>query len=379
MSLKKLGLAISAAVVGVVAVGANGCSSSGGNSNGPAAGDGGSEMITIHHLEAGASSSGGSGGGSSGAGSSGSGGSSGGEAGMPGGFDGTTGKPCTADSQCQAGAAVNVCSNKYTFNVTNLHVELWPTPVCIPAIPNGGGGNCDPCGGTTCSPNQIFGCDSADLDPTTSPGLCLPLNQMNPVAGQGVCIPRCSVPLDGSTPTGCTGKDTCVAFTWLLTTSGAIQGIGFCQGSCQQNSDCSSLGSGFICQTDIGFCVQETAPAARAKALGAACTNTDSTMGTCDCEFNTMTNNGYCTAACVVGGNPCASGYICDAFYPSGPLMFGGDVTEPALTGQNKGVVGNCIQPCTHLDGGTGPDGGPQCPPNSTCQAVTLAGPDCLP
>jgi hypothetical protein len=375
MSCKKLGLALSAALLGLMAVADNGCSSgSGGNSSG-SGNDGGTDVMVIHKGEGGVPEATAS---SSGGGSSG-GGSGGGEGGTAS-FDGTTGMPCMNDTMCNGGANINVCSIDYEFTVTGIKVELWPTPVCLPKIPTGGGGNCDPCGGGTCSPNAIFGCDSANLDPTTSPGLCLPNNAMNPQAGQGICIPRCSVPLDGSKPTGCAAPfDTCVPFTWVLTQSGAIQGIGFCQGSCQKNSDCAGLGSSFICQTDIGFCAQETAQAQRSKAVGTACTNMDSTGGACDCEYNTMTNNGYCTASCVVGGTPCPNGYICDAFYPSGPLDFGMDVTAPPLTSQNMSVVGTCIQPCKSLDGGTAADGAPQCPPSSTCQAITLAGPDCLP
>jgi hypothetical protein len=373
MSWKKLGLALSAALVGGVAVAANGCSSGGGGGNASSGGvsDSGPDVIVIHKEAAAGNDSAG--------GSSGGGSSSGGAEASTASFDGTTGMPCTMDSQCSAGAGINVCSLDYEFTVTGIKVELWPTPVCLPKIPTGtGGGNCDPCGGTTCSPNAIFGCDSADLDPTTSPGLCLANNAQNPQPGQGICIPRCTVPLDGSKPTGCAGNNTCVAFTWVLA-NGVVQGIGFCQGSCQKNSDCSSLGSAFICQTDVGFCAQETAPATRTKAIGTACANTDSTSGACDCEYNTMTNMGYCTSSCVVGGTACPNGYICDAFYPSGPLDFGMDVSAPALTAQNTNVVGTCIQPCKSLDGGAAPDGAPECPPSSTCQAVTLAGPDCLP
>jgi hypothetical protein len=370
---KCLGLATSAALVGVVAV-SNGCSSSSaGAGGGGDAGDSG----TIVKKDSGSSSGGSSGGG----------GDSGGEAGVT--FDGTSGKACKTDADCAGGAGINKCSIDYEGTVTGLKVEFWPSPICLPALPmTAGAGNCDPCGisaGGTCAANSIWGCDSdpTTLDPTTSPGLCLPNNSTAPVANQGTCIPRCQLALDGSKATGVTAPNTCVPYTFLEPTTGPIIGIGFIQGTCQTNADCTGLGTGWICQVDIGFCTQATAQKTRTKTVGTACTSgtaasSDSTTGACNCIGSTTTNTGYCSSACVVGGTACPNGYVCDAFYPSGPLVFG-DASSPALTMQNTGVAGTCLQPCTTVDAGNGADGGPQCPNNSTCMLQTLEGPDCLP
>ncbi|MGH7294142.1 MAG: hypothetical protein ACRELB_04385, partial [Polyangiaceae bacterium] len=269
MGWKKYATVMSSTVlVGTVFV-FNGCSSS---SNGGSGGSGGpsdaaSENVIVQHKDSGGSSSGAVG-------------DDGGEAGSGATFDGTTGQTCTKDADCNAKAGINVCSIDYNFTITAEKVWLWPTPLCLPKLPSGGGataGNCDPCGGQACSPNALWGCDSADLDPTTSPGICLPNSNTNPVANEGLCLPRCTVPTDGSAPTGCPGKDTCVAYTWLLQTNGSVTGIGFCQGSCQQDSDCSALGTNVICQQDIGFCTQATAQKVRSKTIGTACTGGQAT------------------------------------------------------------------------------------------------------
>jgi hypothetical protein len=371
---------MSAALVGVVAV-SNGCSSSSaGAGGGGDAGDSG----PVVKKDSGGSSSGSS---------SGSGDDSGGEAGV--GFDGTSGKACKSDTDCNGVAGVNKCSTDFKYTITGLGVSLWPSPICLvpPTAPN-----CDPCGisaGGACGDGEIWGCDSdpTTLDPTTSPGLCLPNDPTTPAANQGVCIPRCELPLDGSKATGVTAPNTCVAYTWLEQSTGTIIGLGFIQGSCQADADCTGLGTGWVCQVDIGFCTQAAAQKTRTKTIGEACTSgsattTDSTTGACNCISSGSATNmgtasatiyaGFCSSACVVGGTACPDSYVCDGFYPSGPLVFG-DASTPALTMQNTGVVGTCIQPCTNPDAGTTADAGGQCPPNSSCLSETLEGPDCLP
>jgi hypothetical protein len=289
------------------------------------------------------------------------------------------------DSDCDGGAGINKCSSDYGYQITGLKVTLWPSPICLvpPTAPN-----CDPCGisaGGTCGDGAIWGCDSdpTTLDPTTSPGLCLPNDSTNPAANMGVCIPRCELPTDGSKPTGVTAPNTCVAYTWLQPQTGPVVGIGFVQGTCQTNTDCSGLGTGWICQQDIGFCTQATAEKTRTKAIGAACTSgsattSDSTTGACNCFGSSTTNEGYCTSACVVGGTACPSGYVCDGFYPTGPLVFG-DASTPALTMQNTGAGGTCIQQCTPSDAGAATDAGSTCVNGTQCLTETLEGPDCLP
>ena len=382
MWTKYLGLAMSGALVGVVAM-SNGCSSSKtGASGGSDAGDSG--PVTTHH-DAGSSSSS----------SGGSGDDGGGEAGV--GFDGTSGKACTSDAVCDAGAGKNKCSIDFGYEVTGLKVELWPSPICIVSPPTVAGvGNCDPCGvsaGGACGDNALWGCDSdpTTLDVLTSPGICLPTTNP-PTANQGICLPACQLPLDGSKSPNVTSPNTCLFYNVVEPPTGQPVGIGFVQGTCQADSDCTGLGTGWICQVDIGFCTQATAQKTRTKTAGTPCTagnstTTDSTTGACDCFSGNNPNTGtasasiyagYCTSACVIGGTACPGGYVCDGLYPSGPLSFG-DAAAPALMMQNAGAAGTCLLPCTNADGGTSADGGAQCPTNSTCVAETLEGPDCLP
>jgi hypothetical protein len=325
-------------------------------------------------------------------------------------FDGTTGKPCTSDSDCvtATGPGINTCSSDYGFSITDVTVALWATPVCIVTPPQSAGeGNCDP------APQGNDGlphfCDGPD-DPT-SPGLCVPFDVNNPQPGQGVCYPLCTFAIDGSKATGCAGTDTCFPVTFLRSTSaGTVTGYGFCGGGCQQDSDCTPLGAGFVCQTDIGYCTQKKVT--RTKAIGTACTVSltgaadDVTTGACNCDSDPMTGQGFCSSSCVVGGLPCPGGWTCDAGFPN-PLTFtsstGTTITVP-LTAQNIGTPGVCRPACTLADAGVvdsgaapGADGGDDagsdaaatpivldggvggCPVNATCQNVDLAGPDCVP
>jgi hypothetical protein len=326
----------------------------------------------------------------------------------PVGIDGTTGKACTSDTDCigDAGVGVNQCSSDFLFPYTNVMVSLWASPVCIIPPPTAAttGGNCDPVPGGIDDGFPHF-CDGPD-DPS-SPGLCLPFDASNPQPGDGVCYPLCTFALDGQKATGCVGTDTCFPYTFLRSIStSTVTGYGFCAGGCQQDSDCTKLGAGFVCQTDIGYCTQ--AKLARTKPIGAACQTTattdDSTSGACNCDSDVNTGLGYCSSACVVGGLPCANGWVCDAGFQN-PLLFtsstGASIAVP-VPSQNMGMPGVCRAPCTDpTDGGAtdagglaeasaGDDGGGagivptdggsvSCPPNTTCQAANVVGPDCLP
>jgi hypothetical protein len=329
--------------------------------------------------------------------------------GIAGSFDGTTGKACTSDADClsDAGPGVNTCSSDYGFTFTNVPVALWSTPVCIipPPTSSSTTGNCDP------APDGNDGlphfCDGPD-DPS-SPGLCLPFDSTNPQPNQGICYPLCTFALDGAKPTGCAGTDACVPYTFLRSTSaGTVTAFGFCVGGCQKDADCAALGTGYACQTDIGYCT--TAKLTRPKALGAACTTgsaaavDDDASGACNCDGDPTSGNGFCTSACIVGGAPCPDNWICDAGFQS-PIVFtsstGAPISVP-VTSQNVGIEGTCRPGCALADGGieagaapaldAGEDAGDAasaaspieggsgaCPPNSTCQGADLVGPDCVP
>jgi hypothetical protein len=204
---------------------------------------------------------------------------------------------------------------------------------------------------------------------------------------QGVCLPKCTFKLDGSKPVGCPGKDTCLTFTVDLdSTTGAVTGYGFCQGSCTQDSDCAQAGTGFVCQKDIGFCTNK--PVARGGdggpgSIGTQCTKAQAEpttgVGLCNCQFNSQSNNGYCTQSCVVGDQtyPCPQGYVCDN--GSAPVIDFGDAGKFPQTMQNVDTPGLCIAKCTVPDAGTLEDGAAQCPPFGQCVNLTVPGPDCFP
>jgi hypothetical protein len=187
-----------------------------------------------------------------------------------------------------------------------------------------------------------------------------------------------------------------------------------------------------VCQIDDGLCTK--AKKTPTKAIGTACTNSgpgttpatmsDTYTGACNCPYSgSAVTAFYCTQACVVGGTPCPSGYVCDAQVPGiiGPFPGdAGDLYLPGPTVQNPGLAGVCLATCSP-DGGAGDagagdagagDAGPGdagagdagagdagagdagagaagsglCPALSTCLAPsdpsmngTAAGPDCLP
>jgi hypothetical protein len=323
-------------------------------------------------------------------------------------FDGTSGKMCTSDADCNNGAGVNVCSNFYSGKLETLDgvssPQFWPTPLCMVPLPTVAGvGNCDP--GDPDVGLQF--CDSADPTDPASPGICIPLTSPQ-MAGptNGFCLPHCTFTFDGTRQMGCPGKDTCNQLNYLLDTTmnNAVTGHGFCQGTCQADTDCSALGTGWGCQTDEGVCTM--GKKARTKTIGEACTNSgngatplatsDTATGACNCPFSgTDTTAFYCTQTCVIGGTACPAGYTCDPLVP-GELPFfnpdgGSDLVIPGPTVQNPGMAGYCLATC-NPDGGAAPgaDGGcpgtSNTPPLSNCTAPTdfdgggtAAGPDCLP
>jgi hypothetical protein len=311
--------------------------------------------------------------------------------------DGTTGKACTKDADCDGGAGINKCSSDYQGTFTKVDVTEFASPVCI--IPPASGGNCDP--GT--DPTQIQFCDGDPNDPN-SPGVCVALNPTAPMTGQGVCLPKCTFSTDGSAATGCPGHDACSFNTYVAipdATADAgvdILGIGICQSACRTTADCAALGTTYACEPDIGECTPN-APIARTKTLGQACTSTDTTNGACFCATGTGTS-GFCTADCVIGANPsdCPSGWVCDTGEPT-ILDFGaGAPTFPADTKQTSGALGICLPACTSAEAGTSappspePEGGSAegaapveaaaaatCPGTSVCITGDIAGDDCVP
>jgi hypothetical protein len=286
-------------------------------------------------------------------------------------FDGTTGLTCTTNANCvgTGGPGVNKCSNNLGYSAgAGATVQSFPTPICV-VPPGSNGANCDPAPPSDPSGSFLHFCDGPD-DPS-SPGICIPLTGV-PARNLGTCLPQCAFALDGSPPNGCAGTDTCQFVSVAGTAAGQVLGVGYCQGTCETDSDCSTLGSSFVCQTDLGVCT--THRVTRTKSLGAACTGSDVTSGACNCLLTTASTAGYCTSACVVGGTPCANGWICEPFEPAAIDIGGGNIV--VISAPASGAAGMCAAPCDPADAGA--EGG-ACPPNSACQSSTIAGPDCLP
>jgi hypothetical protein len=314
-------------------------------------------------------------------------------------YDGTVGQPCKVDADCASagGPGVNKCSNSLGGTLGGVTVTLFPTPVCV--LPT-----CNPAPDSDPTGMFLHFCDGPD-DPS-SPGLCVPN-----ASGTGICLPSCTFNFDGSAPTGCMGADRCSPFAQNqdVNTGAVTGGLGFCQSACETNADCSGLGTGWSCQTDLGFCTQHLK--ARTKMPGDACTSGTSA---CNCLSDPTTNTGFCTTACVVGSSTpeCPSGWGCEN-NETNVLMDGTPVTV-----ENVNTSGACYPLCTLGDGGgpvpeastpvvvdasgdapdeageagdaadTGttvptPDGGAAtvatCPAGSVCQVQTPLGPECTP
>jgi hypothetical protein len=330
--------------------------------------------------------------------------SDGGDDGSDGGpvaYDGTTGRMCTTDAQCAGpgGPGINQCSTSLVSVLAGVTIAPLPTPICmVPPGPNGY--NCDPAPASDPTGMYIHGCDGPDGSAST-PGICVSFSTP-PVTGQGYCLPACTFLFDGSAPTGCVGNDTCTPIAgagYSDATGNIVGGVGYCQGTCEKDSDCSGLGTGWVCQTEIGQCTQHKKTFT--KALGSAC-NAGTTA--CNCLTNINTNLGFCTSSCIVGGTvPCPNGWQCDNLQaPNGPN--GTPIPENAMT------PGVCLPACSLPgDGGTSPeastgvdaatgsdaatdaspapaDAAPEgstvlttCLPNSMCQIETGQGAECLP
>ena len=277
-----------------------------------------------------------------------------------------TGKACTVDADCLSpcGPTGDVCSNDVIYMPFG-GAAVFPSPICVPTAP------CNPLANGA---GQLAFCAGNPSDPA-SPGVCVP-DTSPPEAGMGTCYPQCNFKADGSAATGCVGKDLC-RFQGIGTdSSGNPLGIGVCYGGCVTDADCSASGSKTQhCDTLYGICT--TTVTTPTEALGAGC-DASGTTSPCNCMANENSGVGFCTAFCTEGGNECPSGSICDMSLPTTVTSMA-DASVPGFTQDNPGLSGFCSPACI-VDGGaaTGTDGG-VCPPNSTCQAGRVGGPDFLP
>ncbi len=244
-------------------------------------------------------------------------------------YDGTVGKACSSDGDCASPNGPNIarCSSSVF-----APQDFYPTPVCV--LPS-----CSPVSDSS----GLHFCDGPDTP--TSPGICV----TNGSTG-GICVPKCNYDKSGSAPTGCQAHDSCFAFV-----SAAESGVGYCWAGCTQDADCKN---GQKCQTDRGWCVQGVLPPT--KAIGAACTQSDTNAGVCNCLYGTN-KTGYCSSVCTIGGSQCPNGYVCDSLEER---LYG-------YTTPNTGMGGYCAVGCSS-DAGV-------CPSSSVCTNVFASGPDCIP
>ena len=391
---KQLGWLPAVVLVGAAFVlGSDGCSSSSNPANQGGNDSGGADTSQLD--TGGASSSGSSSGGLPG---DDSGSSSGAEAGGPCSpgkttdgsmlYDGTVGKQCSSDADCQVNgmACTNVCSTSYYMPSSGVR---YPTAVCINL-------SCDPAPPSDPTGQYIHFCDGPDGTLAT-PGICLPTTSP-PKSGMGLCLPQCEYSNDGKAAKGCVGKDVCSPYVFGTLNSGSPVAIGICYGGCTRDVDCPV---GQHCQTDTGLC--EPQVKSRTLQPGDPCTASDGDptsnnpngKGSCSCFYDTATNEGYCSTYCITGvtsgPGSCPttdSGvtFVCDALTPS-VIQTSNGSTPWGTTMQNPGVAGNCLIQCTESDAGAG-DAGSMCPYGGAadaggggdlCSTVSIAGPDCIP
>jgi hypothetical protein len=245
---------------------------------------------------------------------------------------------CASDADCRApnGPGINKCTNGGLFAGPDA---IYSTPICMSLT------NCDP--GT--DGNAHF-CDGPDVP--TSPGICLSTG----TAGRGICLPKCTIPPSGGPPAGCAGNDACYFVSYM---PGQAEGVGYCFGGCRSDADCAKAGTGQHCQANEGICVRTVLPV---QPTGTGCNvNTANTTTSCNCLSDPTTGLGYCTTFCVEKQPSCSPGYVCETNVP----------TTAGLNVGHPGLAGYCAKSCAS-------DAGGACPPNSTCQAGTVWGPDCL-
>jgi hypothetical protein len=286
-------------------------------------------------------------------------------------YDGTVGKACMVDSDCQPAGGPGV--NRCTATINPGGDPEYPNAVCI--IQGGLQTSCEV--GTD---NGLHFCDGPDN--SNSPGLCV-----GNEGSTGACLPKCLAQNDGSAPIGCIGHDACLLMGWALDSMNNPVGIGYCTAGCTADSDCPA---GSSCQKDDGTCVVSVVP--RTKTIGEACTEADDQSGACFCLATTATSTAYCTQTCIVGSmtNPCPAGYLCDASEATMLPDAQGALTVPGFTTQAPGLLGICLAACSVADAAAaappdaaaadaGSTAGGGCPATTTCQTGDVPGPDCQP
>ncbi|AKU98260.1 hypothetical protein AKJ09_04924 [Labilithrix luteola] len=234
--------------------------------------------------------------------------------------EGTVGKVCSADSDCEVAGSVgdNSCSTS-----SYPEDDTFNTPVCIQA-------------GCTVTANTLAGyqCDG-------TAGYCYT------GGGSGTCLPFCSFDSTSMKST-CQGNNHCVLAN-AYSNDGVITGFGFCFGGCMKDADCNGT-PGQKCQLTTGTCVAQKNFIPLQKQPGDACTAGDA----CNCDTlggsSANKDKGICRAVCTTGaegdtfcGTTTTNGkaWTCTAGLPTSDGK-----GSTYFTGQPDGLRGICAQPC---------------------------------
>ena len=243
--------------------------------------------------------------------------------------EGTVGKLCKTDADCDVAGSVgdNVCSNGF-FSVGDVYTD----PVCVGPCRRG--------------PGETFAdilCDGNAAE--SSPGVCL-ADQPGEV---GPCMPACEFD-STSVITPCAGTNQCGPAHFGTLADGSVVSLGVCLGACRSDADCKGS-QGQKCQVETGVCVTSKNHVSYTKDVGEGC-NGAAAPDECNCNSvggsGTGKDRGHCTHACLTGAcgddlcNALATGWRCSAGLPS-KLGDG----KPGFTGQPDGIAGACALPCT--------------------------------
>jgi len=318
MIKKMFALASVTALVGLVSsMGAAGCSSSSGGDDGDAAVD--ASLPDVRRPKEGGDED---------------------AAGPP--EEGTVGKECKADTDCNVAGSKNdnICTQGATADG-----DLYGSPVCIQLACKQG-------------KNGTF----ADLFCDDGAGLCTVASGST----SGVCLPACGFD-SASVTSKCNGGNKCLFEYYGTTSAMKVVGVGYCEAACVTDGDCKGTG-GQKCQTETGYCKNPDKIEKYAKMPGEGCNGAAAT-DECFCirvgGAGASKDKGVCTKSCITGA---AGNAICGAAGDGGATGDGGtgdttgwtctaqmplkdDKGAAAFTGQPDDLKGVCAKPCQDVDG----------------------------
>lgn len=255
--------------------------------------------------------------------------------------EGTVGKECKADTDCNVAGAKN--DNICTLGAA-ADGDLYGSPVCIQlACKQGGGGT------------------FADLFCDDGAGLCVTSGSTL----NGVCLPACGFD-SASVTSKCNGGNKCLFEYYGTTSEMKVVGVGYCEASCVTDADCKGT-AGQKCQTETGTCKNADKITTYPRIPGEAC-NASASTPECFCipvgGTGVNKDKGVCTKSCITGAGGNA---VCGAAGDGGATGDGGtgdtagwtctaqmplkdDMGVAAFTGQPDELKGICAKPCLDVD-----------------------------